>query len=46
MIYSKSLQVDIPLDLKNGLKAEAAKQGKSLKQLLTEIVSEYLADRK
>lgn len=46
MIHTKSLQVDIPLDLKNDLKAEAAKQGKSLKQLLTEMFKEYLANRK
>ena len=46
MIYTKSLQVDIPVEIKNDLKAEAAKQGKSLKDLLTEVFKEYLADRK
>ena len=45
MIYTKRLQVEIPDEIQKDIKAEAAKQGKTLKQLFTEIVEGYLATR-
>jgi len=37
------LQVDIPEDVKTALKVEAARQGKTLSDLVAEAVREYLA---
>lgn len=44
MIRTK-LQVDIPEELKQKLKAEAALQGKSLKDYITEILQKAVATR-
>jgi len=41
-IYTKSLQVDIPEDIKKQLKAEAARQGVSMKDLVTQLIRDYI----
>lgn len=46
MIYTKRLQVEIPEQQQKDLKVEAARQGKTLKQLFTEIVDEYFERNK
>ena len=45
-VYAKSLQIDIPDDVKKDLKAEAARQGVSMKDLVTQMIKDYLGGTK